>query len=159
MNYSEQRNTIIRKYVTGIYHLNHIIHDPSADFKHREQVNKICNELIEKNLEFLCRPIIESRIITCLKCEEVREFGKHEFANYQYIKRHPCFNYSHKSEFLKLEEFTNIPDIKTFIKQPFKPVIIEVINSETKEHAENKNYPSEFKVVSLGVDEKIEGLL
>lgn len=54
---------------------------------------------------------------------------------------------------------TVYPDILTFIPDPFKPVIIEVINSEKRNHAENKSYPSEFKVISIGVDEELEDII
>lgn len=49
-----------------------------------------------------------------------------------------------------------IPDILAFT-QP-KPSVIEVIDSESRDHAENKSYPSEFRVIPIGVEESIDVL-
>lgn len=47
----------------------------------------------------------------------------------------------------------------TWVKEPFKTVVIEVIDPEKKDHAQNKNYPEEFKVITVGVNESLKGLL
>ena len=115
MNYSEQRNTIIRKYIDygSRLHLNCIRHDPKSSDKHKDKIEEICRHLRKNNIDFICRPIIN---------------------------------------WINL-----IPDILAFSNP--KTLAIEVINSENKEHAESKNYPSEFKVVSLGVDDELEGVV
>ena len=50
------------------------------------------------------------------------------------------------------------PDVITWIPEPFKTVIIEVTDSEKKDHAESKNYPSGFKVISHSVEDSLEDL-
>ena len=50
-----------------------------------------------------------------------------------------------------------IPDILAFT-QP-NPKVIEITNTEKKDHAENKSYPREFDVVVVGVDDDLEGIM
>jgi len=50
-----------------------------------------------------------------------------------------------------------IPDVLAFTNP--KPVVIEILNSEKKEHAESKNYPNDFRVIPIHVDDDLEGVL
>lgn len=100
MNNNILRNNIIRKYIEGHIHYNWIKHDPNADFKHREKVNQICNFLIENNVNFLCRPIFKFWAMSTTPMKKLKIPLPKKF----------------------------IPDILCFIEDPFKPVIIEVIN-------------------------------
>jgi len=47
-----------------------------------------------------------------------------------------------------------IPDVLAFTNP--KPSIIEILNSEKKDHAESKNYPNEFRVITIKVDASVE---
>lgn len=48
-----------------------------------------------------------------------------------------------------------IPDILVFT-QP-KPTVIEILNTEKIFHAQSKNYPSDFKVIPVHVNDDLEG--
>lgn len=85
----------------------------------------------------------------CEICLELRQKG------YDFLTR-PLISYWNKD---KDYWDTLIPDIVYWIPKPFRTVIVEVIDSESKEHAESKSYPNEFKVVTLDVDDRVEGLV
>ena len=123
MDYQTQRNSIIRKYVDygSRHHLNCIRHDSNASEKHRKKVNEICDFLIEKNLDFICRPIIKNWF------------------------RNPVTR--------KTVKWDYIADILFWIKKPFISKIVEVFDSEKEEHAKDKNYPEEFRVIVIDVDD------
>lgn len=128
MNYEENRNRILNKYVSlNSRHLNWIRLDGNSNKEHKKKVCDICVELSEKNLDFITRPEI-------VIWEQSGE-GSYQIPESYY------------------------PDILVFLREPFRTVVIEVINSESKDHAESKFYPDEFKIISIGVNESIEGLL
>lgn len=128
MNYEENRNRIINKYVSiTSRHLNWIKLDGNAGFEHNMKVCEICCKLEQKGFDYLTRP----ETIVWIQSTE----GSHS---------------SPESLF---------PDIIYWIRNPFRTVVIEVTGTEKKEHAKNKNYPKEFKVVAVGVDEKLKELV
>jgi len=50
----------------------------------------------------------------------------------------------------------SIPDILAFTE--IKPTVIEILNTEDKDHAESKFYPEEFKLIPIHVTDKIDVL-
>ena len=64
--------------------------------------------------------------------------------------------FAHREGWSSPKLFNNIPDILAFTE--IKPTVIEILNTESKDHAENKSYPEEFKLIPIHVTDKIDVL-
>lgn len=166
MNYETQRNNVIRRFVSGIYHLNWIKLDGNGSIEHDKTVCDICIELKRKGLDFLTRPVIEINGLGAGGNAPLRGAGSNPDSPTRPVievnSGKEKVNSKCNSPYMRIdsssEKFTLIPDLLTFIPNPFKPVVIEVTNSESVEHAKGKSYPDCFKVVPFPVDSSVKEL-